>query len=208
MSPQVAAKEVLHACRCGATKLTIKVPAPSAGTRIRCYCKDCQTAARLHDRDEGTLSPAGGTDVWHTTPDLLEIETGADLLRIWRLSPRGAYRWYAGCCGTLMLSTARNLKIPFVSVALRRVELARAEAVIGPVRCHAFTATARAHSDAPVADKGMRLAGVLALKRAILAWLGGRARRSPLRRPDGMPIAPVEVISLEARKAALPDHLK
>ena len=54
----------------------------------------------------------------------------------------------------------------------------------------------------------MRRAGTLALKRALLCWLSGRAKANPLRGPDGTPIAPAEVISLEARKAARPDHLK
>ena len=188
--------------------MTIGVPARSAGTHVRCYCRDCQTAARLHDRDEETLSPAGGTDIWHTTPDHLVLEAGAENLKISRLSPRGGYRWYAGCCGTLMFSTVRNLKIPFVSVAMRQPEMPGAAEVLGPVRCHAFTASARPHRDAPKANRGMRWAGTLALKRAAIAYLGGRARHSPLRRPEGTPIAPVEVITLDARKAALPDHLK
>lgn len=208
MSRRAAVTEFGHSCRCGSTRLTIKVPSRAAGTHVRCYCKDCQTAARLHDRDEETLSPAGGTDIWHTVPDLITFEAGAENLKISRLSPRSGFRWYAGCCGTLMFSTVRNLKIPFVSVAMRQPELQDAQDVLGPVRCHAFTASARPHPDAPTANKGMRWAGFLALKRAAIAWLGGRSGRSPLRQPDGIPIAPVEVISLEARKAALPDHLK
>ncbi|MEO3415710.1 DUF6151 family protein [Roseovarius sp. CAU 1744] len=208
MTRSAAAAAFSHACRCGKTRLTVTVPSRAAGTHIRCYCRDCQTAARLHDRDEDTLSPAGGTDVWHTVPELIEIEAGADTLQISRLSPRGGYRWYAGCCGTLMFSTVRNLAIPFVSVALRQPEMQAAGNLLGPVRCHAFTASARPHSDAPGANKGMRRAGALALKRAVISWLGGGSRRSPLRQPDGTPIAPVDVISLEMRKAALPDHLK
>lgn len=188
--------------------MTIQVPVRSSGTHIRCYCADCQTAARLHDPDEETLSSAGGTDVWHTTPDLIEIASGAETLKISRLSPRGGYRWYAGCCGTLMLSSVHHLKIPFVSVTLRQSELSAATDVIGPVSCHAFTASARPHADAPKADKGMRWAGVLALKRAAVTWLSGRGKHSPLRRADGTPIAPVDVITLAARKAALPDHLR
>ena len=208
MIKRAAAAEFEHACRCGATRLNVSVPSRAAGTHLRCYCKDCQTAARLHDRDQETLSGAGGTDIWHTTPDLIAIDEGAEKLKISRLSPRGGYRWYAGCCGTLMFSTVRNLKIPFVSVALRQPEVPGVLDVLGPVRCHAFTASAQPHPDAPKADKGMRWAGTLALKRATIAWLSGRSRRSPLRRPDGTPIAPVEVITLEARKEALPDHLK
>lgn len=188
--------------------MTIRVPVRSAGTYLRCYCKDCQTAARLHDRDEETLSACGGSDIWHTTPDLIDITTGAEALKISRLSPRGALRWYAGCCGTLMFSTLNNLKVPFISVALRQPEIRSATQVLGPVRCHAYTAGARAHPDAPGSDMGMRWVGSLALKRALVCWLSGRATKNPLRRPDGTAVAPVEVISLDAREAALPDHLR
>ena len=187
--------------------MTIRVPAPSAGTRVRCFCGDCQTAARLHDRDEDVLTPAGGSDIWHTTPDRISFDTGAEALKISRLSPRGAYRWYAGCCGTLMLSTARNLKLPFVSIPLRQPELAQVNSMLGPVRCLAFAASARDHPEAPAGNKGVYPTAIRMMLRAALAWFSGRAKISPLRQPDGTPIAPVEVITLEARKAAKPDHL-
>ena len=207
MRRRAAAGLIEKSCRCGATRLKINVPAPSAGTRVRCYCADCQTAARLHDAGQDMLTPAGGTDIWHTTPDLITIDAGAETLEISRLSPRGAFRWYAGCCGSLMFSTTRHLKLPFISVAFRQPELTGVDALLGPVRCHAFTASARPHSTSPRADKGMPRVGLLALKRALLVWMSGRARINPLRRSDGRPIAPVTVISLDARKAARPDHL-
>lgn len=187
--------------------MKISVPAPSAGTRVRCFCGDCQTAARLHDPDQDILTPAGGSDIWHTTPDRISIVAGAETLKISRLSPRGAYRWYAGCCGTLMLSTAKNLKLPFVSMPLRQPELAVAKPMLGPVRCLAFAASARDHPDAPARNKGVYSTAARGILRAARAWLGGRAKNSPLRQSDGAPIAPVEVITLETRKAAKPDHL-
>ncbi len=152
--------------------------------------------------------PTGATTIWQTTPDLMSLDQGAEMLRISRLSPRGGYRWYAGCCGALMFSTAKNLSIPFVSIPLRQVEHEAHADLLGPVRCHAFTESARPHADSPRATSGMYAAGTRIFLRALLAWTSGRGRRSPLRNSDGAPIAPVEVIALETRKAARPDHLK
>lgn len=200
--------EVSHTCRCGATQTVIRVPAFAAGTRLRCYCGDCQTAARLKDPDQDTLAPLGASDIWQSTPDRITFLTGADNLKIYKLSPRGGFRWYAKCCGTLMFSTLRNLKIPFVSIPLRQPEVEEADVILGPVRCHAFTHGARPGLGAPQSSSGMTKTLMAALSRAILASVTGRGRKSPLRQSDGSPIAPVEVITLEARKAALPDHLK
>lgn len=202
------AAALTHTCRCGETRMEIAVPAPSAGTHLRCYCRDCQTAARLNDPDQDRLSPAGATDVWHTTPDRLVLLTGAERLHICRLSPRGAFRWYAGCCGSLMLSTTKTLRLPFVSVPLAQPRLAESAALIGPVRCHGFVRSARPGAGAPDAPSGSWYAVAMAVRRGIAACLTGRIRRNPLRQPDGSPIAPVEVISLARRKASLPEHLR
>ena len=118
-----------------------------SGTHLRCYCGDCQTAACLHDPNQDLLLPTGASDIWHTTPDLITLDTGAENLKIYCLSPRGGFRWYAMCCGSLMFSTVKNLKIPFVSMPLRREEQTQFEKLLGPLRCHAFTESARPHPD-------------------------------------------------------------
>lgn len=202
------AGEINHSCRCGATQTSLSVPAKAAGTHLRCYCGDCQTAACLNDKDQDILLPTGASVIWHTTPDRLTIRAGAENLKVFRLSPRGGYRWYAGCCGSLMFSTLKNLKIPFLSVPLRVEEHARHSKLMGPVRCHAFTESARPHPDSPGQPSGVNAAGARIVFRALACWLSGRARSSPLMAGDGGPIAPVEVITLGARKAARPDHLK
>lgn len=107
-----------------------------------------------------------------------------------------------------MFSTLRNPKVPFVSIPLRQSEVPAADLVLGKVRCHAFTESAVTASAAPKRSSGMYRVGFLVLKRACLAWLSGRGRKNPLIATGGAPIAPVEVITLDQRKAALPDHLK
>ncbi len=199
---------VTHSCRCGATRFDIDVPGRWAGTRVTCYCKDCQTAAHLHAAGRDVLSPAGGTDVWQTTPDLIRIVAGAEHLKVIRLSPKGTYRWHAACCGTPMCNTTPNLKLPFAGIVLRQSEVPQIDKRLGPSRCHAFTAAAVPGAGAPKKDQGFARAGALVLKRMLTAWLSGRAQQNPLRRDDGTPIAPIDVISKQTRLAAIPAHLR
>ncbi|MEI4194425.1 DUF6151 family protein [Roseovarius sp. E0-M6] len=196
---------VTHRCRCGTARFEINVPGRRAGSRVRCFCRDCQTAARLHEDGADMLTRAGGTDIWQTTPDRLGIVAGEDHLEVLRLSPRGTYRWHAACCGTPMANTTPRLGLPFVGIPLRQSELPEADKVLGPVTCCAFTATARPDAGAPLRDRGFNGAVARVMTRMAAAWISGRARHNPLRRADGAPIAPVRIISLEERIAARPE---
>ncbi|MCB1332424.1 MAG: hypothetical protein KDK26_01965 [Roseivivax sp.] len=190
-------------CRCGAVRLTVSAPGGSAGTRVMCYCKDCQTSAR-HLRAVDMLDSAGGSDIYQTTPDRLTLRAGQDQLRIQRLSPKGLLRWYAGCCDTPLFNTLPRLGLPFVGVLIPPVQAEQATPLIGPVVCRSFTASATPGRGAPAQDSGMARAGLGIVTRMIAAAVSGRARHSPLRAADGGPIAPVTVLRLEQRQAARP----
>ena len=95
------------------------MPSRRAGTRVTCYCADCQTAARLCPEPDALLGPAGGTDIWQTTPDRLTLVRGAEHLEIRRLSPKGLCRWTATCCETPLFNTLERLGFPFVGLTLR-----------------------------------------------------------------------------------------
>lgn len=198
---------VKKTCRCGAVEVTLAVPAPAAGTRVTCYCKDCQTAAGLFGHEDDLLSPGGGSEIWQTTPDRVSIDSGAEHLEILRLSPKGLYRWHARCCDTPIFNTMSRVHLPFVGVVLRQAELEGGAAGLGPSRCRAFTKYARPEPGAPKADRGFAGAGLQVLRRMAGAWIGGRAKTNPLLDGDGAPIAPVTVIPLEQRQAAVPAHL-
>ncbi|MFN3210133.1 MAG: DUF6151 family protein [Roseovarius sp.] len=199
---------VRKTCHCGACEVMLAVPAPAAGTRVTCYCKDCQTAARLFGHSAALLSPGGGSEIWQTTPDRLTLVAGAEELQILRLSPKGLYRWHARCCDTPVFNTMSRVHLPFVGVVLRQAELTGAAAGLGPSRCRAFTRHARPDPGAPGRDRGFAGAGLQVLRRMAGAWIGGRAALNPLVREDGRPIAPVTVIPLEQRQAAVPAHLR
>ncbi|MGK7653803.1 DUF6151 family protein [Roseovarius sp. B08] len=202
------AATVRKTCRCGAVEVMLAVPARGAGTRVTCYCNDCQTAAGLFGHSDEFLSPGGGSEIWQTTPDRLTLTAGAEHLEILRLSPRGLYRWHARCCGTPMFNTMSRVHLPFVGVVLRQDELAGPAAGLGASRCRAFTKYAKPEPGAPVADRGFAGAGLQVLRRMAGAWIGGRATSNALLGDDGAPVAPVTVIPLEQRQAAVPAHLR
>ena len=191
------------ACRCGQVRIGLAAPSWSSGMRVKCYCKDCQTAARALGAED-VLDAAGGTDIWQTTPDQLDIRAGADQLRILRLSPRGIFRWYAACCDTPICNSLPRLGLPFAGVILRGPVLAQVEARVGRVVAHVNTAGAVRGKGAPGADVKFGLAGMAVLRRMAACLISGRATRSPLRQADGTPIAKERVLSLEERKAARP----
>lgn len=197
-----AAGMFAHACRCGVVRLDIAVPGPGAGTHLMCYCTDCQTAARLHDGGADILTPAGGTNVWQTTPDHIVDITGVDQLEILRLTPRGPFRWHARCCGTPMINTFPALSLPFSGIVLRQSELPGALPVVGAVTCHYSTLGARKGAGAPAQDSGVPHAILQVGWRVLRGLVTGKTRRSLLRRADGTPIAPVRVVLPEARLAA------
>ena len=199
-------KSFTQSCRCGDVNLRIAVPRRAAGTRITCFCADCQTAAHLHQDGEDMLNAAGGTDIWQTTPDRITITDGIENLEVLRLSPKGLFRWHAACCGTPLLNTLPNLKLPFSGIVLRQSALTEAQEVFGAVTCVAGAADAIPETaDAPT-NRGFAKAGWAVVRRMVAAWL--RGARSPLKGAGGAPVSPVRVIDLRTRQAALPDHLQ
>jgi len=190
-------------CSCGAVSARLHVPGQSAGARAVCYCSDCQSAAGFLGVAEDVLDPAGGTDIYQTTPDRLEIVAGARHLAILKLSPKGLMRWHAGCCGTPLFNTLPRLSQPFLGVVMRREgaegQADELESRLGPVRARVFTASA-VGPGAPARDEGFARTGAGIMSRMIMAWLSRRAARNPLSGLD----APVRVLTREDRRKARP----
>jgi hypothetical protein len=112
-------------CRCGTVRGYIDDASSESGTRAVCYCDDCQTfayflesslahgAARFDVGD--VLDGSGGTDIYQVASARVVITDGADELCCVRLSPKGLYRYYAGCCRTPVGNTL-SARVPFVGV--------------------------------------------------------------------------------------------
>ncbi len=101
-------------CRCGTFRGVVDVN-PSRGTRLVCYCDDCQAYGHFLGRND-VLDARGGTDIFQTWPSRVRITQGAEQLRCMRLSEKGLHRWYAGCCRTPIGNTAGTARMPFVGV--------------------------------------------------------------------------------------------
>jgi hypothetical protein len=101
-------------CRCGQVEGTVSNASPRTGTRVICYCDDCQAFLHYLGRSE-LLDAHGGTDIIQVAPAQLVYRRGADQIRGIRLSPKGMYRWYSSCCKT-PLGNCMSPAIPFVGI--------------------------------------------------------------------------------------------
>lgn len=95
--------------------------------------------------------------------------------------------------------------MPYVGVVLREPVTSNADSTLGAVQAHVNTAGARRGKGAPTQDKKFARAGINVLWRMALTLLSGNVRRNALLGKDGAPIAPITVLSLEARNAARPN---
>lgn len=176
----------IWSCDCGKTKLRV---APGGGTRISCYCKDCQAFAKVLDA-ERILDEAGGTELCQMRPDRLSIVSGAENLACLRLTPKGPLRWYASCCNTPLANTLPTRQVPFASLILAGLDQPDA---MGPNRARVNRSSATAQ-----VEEGEMSFNALALQvlgRAAKARLDGGWRRTPFFSDDGEPVAAPRTIS-------------
>jgi hypothetical protein len=111
-SPAMATDLPLR-CRCGQVRGVVTGVSPSAGTRLVCYCDDCQAFAHFLERPD-VLDAHGGTDIFPVAPAQLRITSGGDSLRCMRLSDKGMFRWYTECCRTPIGNTLKRM--PYVGL--------------------------------------------------------------------------------------------
>jgi hypothetical protein len=168
-------------CRCGLVRGTATDVSPRTGTRLFCYCDDCQAYARFLARQD-VLDAHGGTEIFHLTPSQIAITEGEEHLRCLRLSPKGMLRWFAGCCNTPIGNTI-SARLPFVGLVDCFIDHAadgrsRDEALGPPVRIHGRFARGGGGPDGthPSASMGLLARSVGHLVRA---WLAGKGRPSP-----------------------------
>lgn len=103
-------------CHCQAITAVVRSIKPGKGTRLECYCNDCQAFAKHLAPQGGILNQYGGTQVLQIAPSMIEILQGHQHLRCTRLTRKGLYRWHSACCNTPIANTVSR-KIPFVGLA-------------------------------------------------------------------------------------------
>jgi hypothetical protein len=188
-------------CRCG--KLRGQVDERRVAARAVCYCKDCQAYGHFLGTD--VLDSAGGTEVAASLPAAVRIDAGLEHLACMSLGPKGIYRWYAGCCRTPLGNTPRDPRTAYVGLVRACLDASDEELdrALGPLRCRVETQSA----SAPVTSSGLSTAWVVCKVGTMIvkARLGGGYRKNPFFRPQtNEPVKPVQVLSLEERKALTP----
>jgi hypothetical protein len=100
-------------CACGKLRGVALSMSPAAGTRVLCYCNDCQAFARFLGRP-AIMDERGGTDIFQTAPARVRL-TSTDTLACVRLSSKGMHRWYCAECKTPVGNTM-GPSLPFVGL--------------------------------------------------------------------------------------------
>jgi hypothetical protein len=168
-----------------------------------CYCDDCQIYA-LHLGLPDVLDARGGTDACMLTPSQVTLTQGAEQVRCMRLSPKGLYRWYAGCCNTPLANTV-SPRLPFLVLVHSCMDHAAdghsRDEDLGPPKIRMMARFARggvppgAHPKVPLSMLP-RFVGHLA--RGVF---GGKARPSPFFDSAGQPLAQPVLIDQQEREA-------
>lgn len=163
-------------CRCGMLRGTLSQP--QAGTRVVCYCRDCQTYAHALGGADQVLDANGGTTIVATLQQDVAFTQGTEQLACLSLTERGVYRWYAACCRTPIANTIHKPEMPYVGLVHTALAPTR-EAVERQWPAH-FTVNP-AHAKGPVQAPGARaFFGTLGIMRRVIASrLTGAWRRSP-----------------------------
>ncbi len=119
-------------CRCGEVRGHVTGASPRTTNRVVCYCDDCQAYAHALGRAD-LLDASGGSDIVQVAPSSLSFEQGAERIACMRLTPKGLYRWYAGCCKTPVGNTV-GVQVPFVGITRQTFEAAgvRVDDAFGP----------------------------------------------------------------------------
>lgn len=182
-------------CQCGHLEGTLS--AAASGTRLTCYCQDCQAYAHALGAARHVLDRFGGTDVVTTLQQHVRITKGADALACLSLSEQGMLRWYASCCNTPIGNTTRDPKLSFVALAHNCLGDAL-ETEFGADSTQVNTTSAKgkvASSAVSQLFSTARIIGSVLKARANGSW-----KQSPFFRPGTLkPVAKPRVLSSEER---------
>lgn len=193
------------ACRCGAVTGRVSGASPRSFNRVVCYCDDCQAYAHHLGRAD-LLDAHGGSDIVALPPAALAFSAGQERIAGVRLTAKGVYRWYAGCCHTPLGNTV-GPAIPFVGLMTEAFTTGGqvADALFGKP-AGAIRGEFAVGGPPPGCSKGIGVAVMLRSIAKILGWrLTGRAWPHPFfDRATKKPIYPLSVLSREEREALRP----
>jgi len=173
-------------CKCEKMQGIVVDIKPGKGTRLMCYCADCQAFAQYLQPDGALLDEYGGTQVLQLAPSMLSIEQGKEYLSCLRLTKKGLYRWYSTCCNTPIANTVSR-KIPFIGLHRAFIDNKQdIDAAIGKVVGSVGISDAKA--GLPNAEVLAQQQGKIKFKivLTLLTWkLLGKGRTQPFYSDDG-----------------------
>jgi uncharacterized protein DUF6151 len=181
-------------CQCGTIQGVLTELKRS--NRVVCYCKDCQAFAHALGQAERVLDARGGSDIVQALPKNLRFTQGLDALACLRLTPKGLFRWYAGCCRTPIGNTLPTPKLSFIGllhVFLDSSEVCLDEA-FGPIRTRVNTKSAVGEPKPKEEGVGRTIGWFL--RTTLKARFNGDYQRSPFFDPaTGAPILAPRVLT-------------
>jgi hypothetical protein len=171
VSVRVMPTDVELECACGKLRGRALGVSASGGTRVVCYCDDCQAFARfLGGRD--ILDERGGTDLFQMAPSRVQLTSGADALGCVRLSSKGMHRWYCTECKTPVGNTM-GPRVPFVGMihSIMRVDRSgrSRDDVLGPPVARVNTESATPGAPVP-STASATLRAILRSVRLLAGW--------------------------------------
>lgn len=176
-------------CSCGSVQGIARGLSPRAGSRILCYCDDCQALAYFLGREHELLDEQGGTDIFLTSPARLEFTQGLENLANVRLTGKGSVRWYTACCNTPIGNAPPTNKWPYVGLIHHCLQADggkdEVDTCLGPVRARVFTQFAQGDPTALEQSRGAMFGMVARLLAVIVKGkLAGDHRSNPFYDPQ------------------------
>ncbi|MCB1917696.1 MAG: hypothetical protein KDG52_18535 [Rhodocyclaceae bacterium] len=183
-------------CRCGLVKGLATSIDPAEGTRVVCYCRDCQAFAQALTQDATVLDAYGGTDIYQLPPSRLKVLQGQDRVHCLRLTEKGLYRWYAGCCNTPIGNTL-SAGVPVVGLIHSFIaDPTRADPTLGPVMAHVHVKSARRRLPEEITRHASLSRYVVRIVGRMLIWkLTGQGRPSPFFDATGHPVSAPRIVA-------------
>jgi hypothetical protein len=181
--------DIAFSCACGKAQLLATNVTPQNGTRIICYCKDCQAFAHFLERSDTVLDAWGGSEIFQMPLAYVQVTQGIKELRCMRLSEKGLYRWFTGCCNTPIGNTM-GANMPFIGLIHSALEdTSVRDANLGPIRGYVQVNSASAKLAGKENQADVPLPLLLRIFSKLLVWkLKGLNKPSSFFDSEGQPV--------------------
>ena len=157
-------------CQCGSVQGFVSHVSPRVGNHVVCYCDDCQEFANFLSKDGVILDEWGGTEIYQTPPWYVTIDSGREHIRCLRLTPKGIYRWYTGCCNTPIGNTG-SARFPFIGLIHSFMDKdEQTESKLGPVKGYHKLESAIGDPPEDIQQVGMSKGTTIRVIGRLLKW--------------------------------------